>query len=92
MHPAPYIIVGFQFPPDAPDAGEILQDIQTEMPRAATFIPLLTPNVGAVSVAGDMHACLTDVADFFVNLNEARGGVIQWFAQLCDQAWMAREP
>ncbi len=91
MHPAPYIIVGFEIPPNDPNAGAILNDIQTEMPRASTFIQLL-PNVGVVSIAGAPHDCLDDVINFFVNLNQAYGGVIVWFAQLCGQAWMGREP
>ena len=88
MHSAPYIIVGYSLAPDAPDANAIIQDLQTQMPLASTRCGLDGANVCALKVTtANMHARLDDVASFFVGMNQAHGGVITWFDQLCDEAW-----
>ena len=95
MYPAPYIIVGYSLAPDAPDANEIMQDLQNEMPLAATRCALggANSNVCALRVTtANMHDQLDNVASFFVGMNQAHGAVITWFAQLCDEAWLASEP
>ena len=93
MHSAPYIIVGYSLAPDAPDANAIIQDLQNEMPLAATSCALGGGNVCALKVTeANMHDQLDDVASFFIGMNQAHGAVITWFAQLCDEAWLASEP
>lgn len=93
MHTAPYIIVGFHVPLGTPDEAAILSDITTKIPLAATFVSLNVPHVGALKVTtANMHDRLDDVADFMVGMNAAHGGVIAWFAQLCEDAFLASEP
>jgi hypothetical protein len=93
MHSAPYIIVGYTLAPGVPDANLIIHDLDTEMPLASTRFALGVGNMCALKVTtANMHARFDDLAAFFVGMNEAHGGAITWFAQLCDEAWLASEP
>ena len=93
MHSAPYIIVGYNLAPGVENADVIIRDLDTEMPLASTRFALGIGTVCALKVTrANMHARLDDVASFFISMNQAHSGAITWFAQLCDEAWMASEP
>jgi hypothetical protein len=92
VFPAPYIIVGYFVPPDLADAAGVIADIEQQLGTIATDAPLSVP--GAVvlrATTANMQGLLDDVANTMVNINEANGGVVRWFAQLCDEPWFATE-
>ena len=82
MHAAPYIIVGYTLAAGVPNASEIIQDLDTEMPLGDTRFPFGVGNVCALKVTtANMHKCLRDVADFFTGMNGAHDDAITWFAR-----------
>ena len=90
---APYIIVGYSVA-DGPDAHGIESDIKGELSSIGPVRSLPGPDdTYLIEVSkSQMHKCLEDLANFFVNMNQAHGHVIDWFAQLSDQAWIGMEP
>lgn len=93
MLEAPYLIVGFSVADGTPLATAIIAELEAEIP---VFSPppfsLGVPDVYALMVTtANMNKKLTDVAKFFIAKNQVHGGVIRWFAQLCESAKIALE-
>ena len=92
MFPAPYIIVGFFVNPAVPDAGGIIADVQQQLAAIAAGAQLGVPGTIVLrATTANMQGLLGEVANLMVNINQAHGGVVRWFAQLCDVAWFATE-
>ena len=92
MFAAPYIIVGYFVPPDLADAAGVVADIEQQLGAIAAEEPLSVPGAIVLRVTtANMQGLLDDVANLMVNINGANGGVVKWFAQLCDQSWFATE-
>jgi hypothetical protein len=91
--PAPYVIIGYFVPDNVPDATAILADINTELGAMAALAPLSVPGVFAMrATVANMQKRLDDITNLMVNVNGAHGGVVRWFAQLCEDPWFATEP
>jgi hypothetical protein len=84
MLKAPYLIVGFDVHPQHPQPADVMRRAREALPAFPQVGPLGVENVFYVQVApSKIDAAYRDVARALFKADQASGGGLRWFVQLC---------